>query len=183
MMKKSLILLLILPFLTGCGTTIRRNIPTSGVSLHKYSKLHLMLATAAGAISVNNADLSTATGNASFHPGVATASGFGSSVGTSHAMSGSSQALLVAQDLSFELSSIGFQMVDSKEDADAVVLFSIGTVRFDPLVGWIADQAFLVFKNPKSGMSLCSFKANTQFITPTVTTIVKSLVREVRHHY
>jgi hypothetical protein len=183
MIKKSLILLLFLSLLTGCGATIRKNIPASGVSLRNYSKLHLILATATGAVSVNNTDIDTSTGNTSFHQGGATTSGFGSSIGTSHAMSGSSQALIIAQDLSFELTSVGFQMMDSKEDVDAVALFSIGAVRFDPFAGWIADQAFLVFKDPKSGMLICSFKANAQFITPTVNTIMKSLVREVRRHY
>ena len=98
-------------------------------------------------------------------------------------MSGSSQALLVAQNLSFELAALGFQMVDSQDKADAVALFSIGTVRYDPLAGWIADQAFLVFKDAESGTTLCTLRADTQFITPTVKRITKNLVRAARKHY
>ena len=150
----------LLSLLCGCGVSVRG---TGGVSLRQYPKLYFVLSTATGAVSVNSAA--------------------GSSISVSHAMSGSSQAMLVAQDLSFELAALGFQMVDSQDKADAVALFSIGSVRYDPLVGWIADQAFLVFKDAESGATISAFRADTQFITPTVKGITDSLVRAVRKHY
>ncbi|HCO94686.1 MAG TPA: hypothetical protein DIU00_12175 [Phycisphaerales bacterium] len=98
-------------------------------------------------------------------------------------MSGQDQVIMAAQDIAFSLRQIGFDTVDRTQDADMVVLFSIGTVRYDPLAGWIADRAFIEFKDTKTGSVVCSIKANVQFITPTINTLVKKLVSEVKRYY
>jgi len=182
-MKKTIAVLFLLPLLCGCGTTVRVNLPMGGQALRQYPKIYLMMATASGAVSVNSADLGSATATASIHPGGVNASVIGSSIGASHAMSGEAQARLVAQDLAFELASLGFELVDKKEQADAIALFSIGTVRYDPITGWIADQAFLVFKDAKTGSTISSFKAEPRFITPTTKSIVRNIMRAVARQY
>ena len=166
-MKHWFAVLVLLLLLCGCGASVKGHFPTGRVRLHQYPKLHLMLSTATGTISVNRAVLMSPSGP----------------IGASHVLSGSSQVLIVAQNLSFKLGTLGFQMVDSQGKADAIVLFSIGAVRHDPLAGWIADQAFLVFKDAKSETTLCTFRANSQFVTPTVNRIVENLVDEVGKHY
>lgn len=168
-MRKCFFLPALLAFLLqcGCGATIKAHFPAGSVSLRQYPKLHLMLVTATGAVSTNKAAML-------FSGGV---------IGAGHVVSGSSQALLVAQNLSFELAALGFQMVDTQDNADAILLFSIGTLRLDPLAGWIADQAFLEFKDRESEITICTFRAKGQFITPTANKIVGNLVAQIRKHY
>jgi len=109
--------------------------------------------------------------------------GVGSSLSVTHAMSGNDQVIMAAQDIAFALNEMGFDTVEKAEDADMVALFSIGTVRYDPLAGWIADRAFLQFKDQRSGSTVLSIKADGQIITPTVGTIVENLIAEVRRYY
>ena len=183
-MKKILILMLLMSFLTGCGAAIRCNIKAQGIQLRQYNKMYLVLQTVSGAISVQSTNLGAGFGVATtINPSTDVLSTVGSSIGTSHAMSGRDQAILVAQSLAFELNSLGFQMVDSAADADIVALFSIGSVRNDPIVGWIADQAFITFKNAKTNETICTFRADCRFITPTTRTIVKNLVNEIEKYY
>lgn len=183
-MKKILILMFLMSFLTGCGAAIRCNIKAQGTQLRQYNKMYLVLQTVSGAISVQSTNLGAGFGVArTINPSTDVSSTVGSSIGTSHAMSGSDQAILVAQSLAFELNSLGFQMVDSAADADIVALFSIGSVRNDPIVGWIADQAFITFKNAKTNETIGTFRADTRFVTPTARTIVKNLVNEIEKYY
>jgi len=98
-------------------------------------------------------------------------------------MSGNEQAVLAAQDVIFGLRDIGFEIIDKVEEADAIALFSIATVRHDPLAGWIADKALLIFKENRTGAVICSIKAETQIVTPTINTLVNGIVSEVRRYY
>lgn len=88
--------------------------------------------------------------------------------------SGEAQAAQALESLKFELLALGFQMTDTPAEADALADFSIGQIRYDPLVGWIADQAVLTFKDP-SGKVLAGFRAQSRGITPTVNNIVTKL--------
>ena len=90
---------------------------------------------------------------------------------------------MAAQEIALSLQEIGFDLADKPEDADTLLLFSIGTVRYDPLVDWIADRAFLQFKDRKTGSTICSIRADGQAITPTLRTLVDNLVAEVKRFY
>jgi hypothetical protein len=143
-----------------------------------------MLQTATGAVSVQSASFGAGLGIAKeINPSTVLVPSVSSSVGASHAMSGGDQSLLIAQGLAFDLESLGFEIVNESTEAEILALFSIGTVRFDPITGWIADQAFLTLKEAKTGNTLCSFRADVRFITPTVKTLVRQLVQAVERNY
>ena len=171
--------LLAITLLAGCGTTVSSQFFAKDSRLQDYKRLHLMLQTTGESVSVTGAGLASAAAISSR----SITSGLGSAVSVSHAMSGNDQTVLAAQDVAFRLRDLGFDTVEDIESADAIVLFSIGTVRFDPFAGWIADRAFLEFKDAKTGKLICSVRADTQFITPTVNSLVKGLVKNLGRHY
>lgn len=98
-------------------------------------------------------------------------------------MPASEQARLALESLRFELMGIGFNFVTEESRADALVDFYIGTIRHDPIAGWIADQAFVKFKDRRTGEVLAFFRANTRFITPTTNNIISKLAKSVRKSY
>ncbi|MBC8393331.1 MAG: hypothetical protein H8E17_12295, partial [Deltaproteobacteria bacterium] len=125
-------------FLFGCGVTLQTNVISKDVRLRNFNKVYLVLATGAAGTSVNQANLGSVYGTASSSNSTVTAGGLGSNVGGTQVMSGQGQVNLALQDMAFELSQIGFEMVERADDAQTIAYFSIGTVRYDQLVGWIA---------------------------------------------
>lgn len=180
-MRNAVCLLLLLT-LTGCGATIHSQLVKKDSRLGDYKKIHLMIATSGGSVSVTGAGIGSGFGSTNATPSGATVGVVGSSLSVSHAMSGNDQIIMAAQDVAFALRDLGFETVDKAEEADAIALFSIGTVRYDPLVGWIADRAFLQFKENKSGTMVVSIKADGQLITPTVSTLVNNIISEVKRY-
>ena len=168
--------------LLSCGASIK-SIKPNEVHLRDFNKVHLLVETSSGAISLPEAFLDGFSGSVNFEPERATFGGTKSGIELTHAMPGQEQVLLAAKDLSFQLMEMGFIMTEYKEDADAVAILSIGTVRYDPITGWIADRAYLEFKNAQNGQLLCALKADTRFITPTVNTILKRLIKGVKKMY
>lgn len=179
---QSTFLILLCCLLSGCGASIKTIKPTA-IHLSDYNNAILLLETQSGAISLSQASLSGLTGAGKINNSSAVVGGVESNMSLTHAMPAQEQVILAAKTLSFELTSIGFNMVDTLENANMIILFSIGTVRFDPVAGWIADQAFLQFKEKNSGRLLCSLKAETRFITPTVKTIINRLVGQAKKIY
>lgn len=177
-MRKVFYFLLVLT-LTGCGATIHSQLVKKDSRLDDYKKIHLMVATAGGSISVTGTGMGSDFATANVTPSGASVSGVGSGLSVSHAMSGNDQIIMAAQDIAFALRDMGFETVDKPEDADVIALFSIGTVRYDPLAGWIADRAFLQFQESKTRSSLVSIKADGQLITPTVGTLVRNIISEI----
>jgi hypothetical protein len=169
-------------FLLSCGASIK-SIKPNEVRLRDFKKVYLLVETSSGAISLSEAFLDGFSGSVTFEPERATFGGTKSGIELTHALPGQEQVLLAAKDLSFRLIEMGFTMTETQEDADAVAILSIGTVRYDPITGWIADRAYLEFKNAQNGQLLCSFKADTRFITPTVNTILKKLMKGVKKLY
>jgi hypothetical protein len=168
--------------LTGCGATIHSQLVKKDSRLSDYKKVHLMIATAGGSISVTDTGMGSGFATANQTPSGTSVGGVGSALSVSHAMSGNDQIIMAAQDVAFALRDLGFETVDKPEEADAIALFSIGTVRYDPLAGWIADRAFLQFKESKTGTMVVSIKADGQLITPTIGTLVDNIVSEVRKY-
>ena len=180
-MRKILYFLLLLIF-TGCGATIHSQLLKKDIRLGDYKKVHLMIATSGGATSITGTGMGGGFATATATPSGSTVGGVGSSLSVSHAMSGNDQIIMTAQDVAFALRDMGFDTVDKPEDADVIALFSIGTVRYDPLSGWIANRAFLQFKETKTESIIVSIKADGQLITPTVGTLVGNIVSEVRKY-
>lgn len=181
-MRRTMLFLFVL-IIAGCGATVHSQLAKKDTRLGSFKKVHLMIETAGSAISITGAAMASGIGRVSQTPAGVSAGGVGSALSVSHAMSGNDQAIMAAQDIMFGLREMGFETVDKVEDADAIALFSIATVRYDPLAGWIADKALLQFKESKTGSMVCSIKADSQVVTPTVSTLVDSLVSEVKRYY
>jgi hypothetical protein len=179
---KIIIYALMLMLLTGCGATMKSQLLLKDVRLGDYRSVHLKIATAGGSLSFSGANLGSGFATANSTPYGVSASGIGTTLSSSHAMTGNDQIIMAAQDIEFALRELGFETVDSPDKADIVALFSIGTVRYDPLAGWIADRAFLQFKESASGSLVVSIKADGQLITPTVSTLVDNIVSEVEKY-
>jgi hypothetical protein len=82
--------------------------------------------------------------------------------------------------LTFELRKLGFNIVQENEAPDVIIEFTIGNVRYDPLVGWIADQAIISFLDGKTRKLKAQFKAGVSFITPTTESLVSKLIDEIK---
>lgn len=182
MIKKCLILIIVSLFLVSCGSKVSYYSSPEFKEQKKSKKIHFMLLTATGAVSINSVGFSNANaqGYATVNRNRAniSANATSSTVASSQLLDGEGQSQIAAQNMMFELGRIGFEFVDP-DSADFIALFSIGQIRHDLLAGWIADQAFLEFKNPETSKIIISFKVDTRFITPTVNNIVDKLVEEI----
>lgn len=160
---KTLFVILISTLLLGCGTTakITSSQPTSVLN---GKKIHLQLPTSSGAMSISGAAMNSES----------------SVVAGGSAMSGEDQAEIAAQNLVFELRSLGLRLTNTVDDSDVLANFSIGTIRYDPITGWIADQAFLEFID-KNGDHILTVRAKTKFVTPTVDNMIKKLIKELEN--
>jgi len=86
-------------------------------------------------------------------------------------------------NVAFAFRSLGIRVVDNPADADLIAALSIGTVRFDPVGGWIADRGILQFQEAKTGTMVAVVRANKQAITPTVNRIVSNMISEIEELY
>ena len=164
-MNRSILIPLILAamLLCSCGSSVQHVKARPDVRLRDYNKLIAYLTSASGSVSASTATLGK--------------------IGSAQISSGASQGVRALESLQFELMAIGFNFVSSENEANAIVEFTIGDIRYDPLAGWIADQALVKFKNAKTGEVLAFFRANSQFITPTVDNIVGNLADAIRDSY
>ncbi len=56
--------------------------------------------------------------------------------------------------------------------------------RFDPIGGWIADEAQLEFIDVNTGELLASYRAHASgLVTPSVNNLVSNLIKDVRADY
>lgn len=149
--------------LNSCSASIKQTTLTPNLRLRNYNNIVVNLVSSSGSISY-----STVT--------------FGQ-IDSGQLMEGEKQGVLALQSLQFELMSIGFNFVSNENQADAIVDFSIGAIRYDPLAGWIADQAFVKFKDRKTGQILAFYRAKSQMITPTVNNIISNLCNAIRRNY
>jgi hypothetical protein len=155
------IALLLLFLVAACGSTVR-SYKRPGFNAGASSrKLEVRAITTSGAVSIQRARM-------------------GAAVSSTQAMAGQDQAMLAAQDVAFELGSIGFSVVDTPGQADVFADFSIGTVRYDPLTGWIADRAFLEFRLARTAEVLASYRSEVRWVTPTIGNLVSNILDRVR---
>ena len=78
---------------------------------------------------------------------------------------------------------IGFNIISDTTKIDAIVDFSIGQIRFDPIAGWIADQGNVKFTDYKTGEILAIVRAEVKFVTPTVKNIIANLSKSIQSIY
>jgi hypothetical protein len=138
-------------------------------SRRESTQLRLILKTATGASSV--VSKSSAAVGSLF--GTVTAK----SGSTQDTLNGEAQSLFAAQNLAFELGRMGFVLSEA-EDSELSAYFSIGQVRFDRTNGWIADQAFLEFKD-KDGILLSSYRMSSDGFVNKVNDLVRSIAKAV----
>ena len=103
-------------------------------------------------------------------------------IASGHLMNGEDQAAQALNSMQFELATIGFQIVDSQSEAQLFGEFSIGQIRYDPIAGWIADQAMLILKDT-AGNIVAMFRAKSSGVTPTVNNLISQIAKAVRQNY
>lgn len=177
---RKLLLIIFFYFITGCITGCSSSIQSRAINkelqLKDYKTVYIGLFTAGSAISQSGVgSLSTYENGSNI---------FASSVQSGQTMIGNEQVIMALQDIGYAMRGMGFEtFVESKADSvDLIALFSIGTVRYDPLAGWIADRALLRIIERKTEKTLVEIKAETQFITPTVKNLVKSIIKELKKY-
>ncbi len=107
----------------------------------------------------------------------------GSGVLSANVLSAADAAQQAALSFAFELEFMGFKITNDLKQADAVVEFSIGTVRYDALAGWIADQAVARFVSAQSGEPIAAYRARTRLVTPTTSNLVGDLAEAIQESY
>ena len=182
----------------SCAASVQ-SVGNRNTRLSSFNRVVLHLINSSGGISFTSAEIGgvttnesstttaiiTGTGNSASATGNTNKRGSASITGltSAHSMSGNEHALQAIEGLQFELANIGFDFVSNENQADAVIEFSIGTIRYDPIAGWIADQATLKFRDIRTGKILVHVRAKPKFITPTVNNIVANLAKEIRKRY
>jgi len=146
-------------YLSGCSATVRHTMSKPNLKLRNFNKVILYLMNNSGSVSFSSANLKN--------------------VRSMQIMDGEKQGIIALESLQFEMMSIGFDIVTSESDAKAIVEFFIGQIRYDPVGGWIADQAIVKFRERTTGDIIAIFQAKKQMITPSINNIVSNLVKEI----
>lgn len=158
-----IIISLIILSLNSCTAYVQRTILSPNLRLRNYNNIIANLVTSSGSLSMSTATLGA--------------------IDSAHLMEGEKQGILALESLQFEMMSIGFNFVSNENQADAIVDLSIGSIRYDPLAGWIADQAFVKFRDRKSGQVIAFYRAQSQLVTPTVNNIISNLASKIKGDY
>ena len=132
----------------ACGSAVRSFRVPDFNDRASGARVHVRLKTGAGAISVQGTSVA--------------------GIGAAQITSGREQAIIAAQRVAFELLRMGFMVTASPSGAIMYANLTIGTVRYDALAGWIADEAILDFVDANTSDILASYRASGRFITPTV---------------
>lgn len=149
----------VLTLCQACGSSVRATRLSPDLQLRAYSPLAVGLVSSSGALSFS---------------GIAT-----HGIVAANASSGEAQLQLALQSMRFELRAIGFEVLDDTNSAKAIGEFSIGAVRYDPIGGWIADQAFLRIRAKSSGQTVAAYRADGRFITPSVANLVSNVAKAI----
>jgi S1-C subfamily serine protease len=146
--------------MVACGSAVQSFRVPDFNDRFSGTRVHVRLKTGTGAISVQGTSVA--------------------GIRATQIMPGGEQAVVAAQRIAFELLSMGFTVTASPSDAAMYADFTIATVRYDALTGWIADEALLEFVDTNTGDLLASYRASGRFITPTVNNLVSNLIDDVR---
>jgi hypothetical protein len=89
------------------------------------------------------------------------------------------RARLVAehlQDLQSQLQAQGFRFVTTVKESTVRANLQIKSVRFDPVLGWITDDARIVYASTRDGADLGTVVADEIWFTPTIKMVFDALV-------
>jgi hypothetical protein len=81
------------------------------------------------------------------------------------------------QYLKTELKAHGFTFVETAEDSTVLANLKIKSVRYDPVAGWITDDARIVYSPTSGGADFGIVVADEIWFTPTVKMVFEALVR------
>jgi hypothetical protein len=157
------IIVLAIILLNFCTASVQKTVLNPNLKLRNYNNILINLMSSSGSISLTTTTLGQ--------------------IDSAQMTDGEKQAVLALESLHFELMSMGFNLVSDENQAEAIVEFSIGAIRNDPIAGWIADQAFVRFRDKKTGQILAFYRAKSQAITPTVNNIISKLSEAIRNNY
>ncbi len=76
-----------------------------------------------------------------------------------------------------ELEQGGFAFVESESDSTVTARLRLKSVRFDPLGGWITDDASVTYLRTDGGSELGNVVADEVWITPKLKWVINALVR------
>ena len=76
-----------------------------------------------------------------------------------------------------ELTDHGFAFVESKDESTVVAKLKLKSVRFDPVSGWITDDAKLTYMNTEDDVEVGNVVSNEVWVTPKLKMVIDSLVR------
>lgn len=158
-MRKILFMLL---FIVSCGSSVQT--VTGSTNSYQLSDYNIFL------------DMKNSTGGSSFSGVVDIDVG----IAGGSKYDGKAQTIQAFETIKFELMLKGINIVSNPSNANAIGEFSIGQVRYDPITGWIADQAFLIIKEKGSGSIILAARAEANFITPTVKNLIRNIISQVK---
>jgi hypothetical protein len=111
--------------------------------------------------------------------GAALGSQFGITASGSQ-LSNREAAQQAAYQFGFELELIGFVLAETLEEADAVVDFVIGPLKYDLIAGWTADAAHVRLTNARTGGLLASYRSEGAIGWTTTTSLVTSIAQRLQ---
>ena len=71
----------------------------------------------------------------------------------------------------------GFMFVGSENDGTVIANLEFKSVRFDPIGGWITDDARIAYTDAGTGGSLGTVVADERWTTPTVEMVFRALLK------
>ena len=80
------------------------------------------------------------------------------------------------QRLLDELRQSGFAFVQNRSESNVVAHLKLKSVRFDPIGGWITDDAALTYSTTYNGAEMGSVVADEVWITPKLKWVIDALV-------
>jgi hypothetical protein len=80
------------------------------------------------------------------------------------------------QRLVDELERNGFIFVESESESTVIMNMTLKSVRFDPILGWITDDAKIAYIDASSDIEMGSVVADEVWYTPKLKWVINSLV-------
>jgi hypothetical protein len=149
--------------MVSCGVSAKRNIYEPNTKLRDYNIVAVEMVSESGSISISSGSIG--------------------SLRNDQILEGNEQEKMALQLLQIELMNIGFEVVSDTAKAKAIIEFSIGSIRYDALAGWIADQAIAIFKEKSDGKIIGAFTAKGRMITATINSLISNIGEGIRKSY
>lgn len=162
---KAALIISLTPFLMGmaCGARVKSVTTSPDLRLRDYPNVYVSLTSAGSGLSITSASLGE--------------------LQSAQLMDAEEQAVQALTEFQFNLMEVGFSIVESRDQADAVFDLSIGTIRYDPIGGWIADKGIVAVRESNTGRTLGMYSTEGRLITATVGKLISSLADAIEEDY